>query len=91
MRFRITRHSVRGAPPDALELLSERLGPSRSGVSFSNKGAEITATWRDDAPISRTEDERASIGRLAVLELVQSVCEREPQLKAEWFAVSLGR
>ena len=42
----------------------------------------------EDAPISMERDEREEIGRRAVLDIVRSVCERAPELKSDWFAVS---
>ena len=91
MKFRITRHSGSASPPDALDLLAEQLGPRRDGLSFSKASSEITATWREDESLSRTQEERAAIGRLAVLDAVCSACEPETGLKADWFAVSLQR
>ena len=87
MQFRISLHSGSGSPPDALSLLAERLGSSREGFSFAKAGGVITATWREDGPSSRTEEERAEIGRQAALGVVRSVCEGTPDLKLEWFAV----
>jgi len=33
-------------------------------------------------------DEREEVGRLAVLDILQEVCERAPELTLDWFAVS---
>ena len=92
MKFRITTHSAaRSAgspPPDAIELLWKRLGPRREDTSFARVGADITATWSGDEHISSSRDERAEVGRHAVLAIVSGVCEREPELTADWFAVS---
>ena len=87
MQFRISLHSGSGAPPDALDLLAERLGSSREGFSFAHAGGAITATWREGGPSNRTEEERAEIGRGEALGVVRGVCEREPGLKLDWFAV----
>ena len=89
MKFRITRHSGFSAPPDALDLLFERLRASGDVVSFSKSGNGITAVWREDGGIHRTEDELAAIGRLEVLAVVLATCERASELKADWFAVSV--
>ena len=91
MEFKITRHSGFSAPPDALDQLFEVLPARVEGVSFSRAGEGITATWRDDGGISRTEDELAAIGRLEVLEVVCSTCQHEPTLRSDWFAVSVLR
>ena len=91
MRFRITRHSGSASPPDALDLLVEQLGASREGVRFSKAGGEITATWQEDMPFPRTDDELAEIGRLAVWDVVSAACDRAPDLKPDWFAVSVRR
>jgi hypothetical protein len=88
VKFRITRHSGSKAPADALELLWQRLGARRNGASFAMVGAEVRATLGEDAPISMTRDERVEIGRRQVLELLSEVCERTPELKFDWFAVS---
>jgi hypothetical protein len=74
-----------------LDLLWQRLGPKYDAVSFAKVGGEIKATWRDDASASRTRDERAEIGRRAVYDVVRDVCERAPELKSDWFAVSIDR
>ncbi len=92
MKFRITTHSAAHSasspPPDAIELLWKRLGPRREEASFARAGADITATWRGDEHISSSRDERAEVGRHAVLEIVSGVCETAPELAADWFAVS---
>jgi hypothetical protein len=91
MRFKITRHSGHTLPEDALELLTQRLGARRDEVSFAKVGAQIWATWQADAPVSMTHDERADIGRRAVLEVVCDVCDGVPGLMSDWFAVSPER
>lgn len=87
MKFRITRHSTSSSPEDALDRLSERLGKHREEVFFASRGSEIRATIHDEAPVAMTSDERAEIGRRAVLQVVKDVCERVPDLKFDWYAV----
>lgn len=70
-----------------MDLLWQRLGASHDDASFAKVGPEITATWGEDAPASMERDERAEIGRLAVLEIVRDVCERTPELQLDWFAI----
>ncbi len=91
MKFRITRHAAKTPPDYALDLLTERVGSRREDVSFSRVGAEIRANLDRDAPIAMTQDERTAIGRRAVLEVVGEVCERAPELKLDWYAVSPAR
>jgi len=89
MKFRITRHSTASPPPDALELLSARLGSRRAEVSFAMVGGEIRATVHDDdAPVAMTHDERTDVGRRVVLEVVGEICECVPELELDWYAVS---
>jgi hypothetical protein len=94
VQFRITPHSGFTAPPDALELLLQRLGDSqRLGESdeeffFAMVGPEIRATTVEDSPVSMTRDERAEIGRRAILDFVSEVCEQTPELSLDWFAIS---
>jgi hypothetical protein len=88
MKFRITRHATASPPEDALDLLSTRIGRSRDDVRFARVGGEIRANLDRDDPVSMTNDERTDIGRRAVLEIVADVCERTPELKLDWFAVS---
>ncbi len=90
MQFRITPHSTHTPPEGALDLLWQRLGASREEVSFVRVGTEIRATTGEDAPVSMTRDERADIGRRAVLAVVRDVCEGAPELSSDWFAVSAG-
>lgn len=92
MKFAITPHSGSGAPEDALDLLWLRLdGARHEDVTFSRRGSEIMARSGEDAPISMERDERDEIGRLAVLDCITAVCERSPELKSAWFAVSPQR
>ncbi len=88
MRFKITRHSGYRPPDDALDLLLTRLGPKREEVTFAKVGAEIWATLEADAPVAMTHDERADIGRRAVLSVVHEACEGAAGLNSDWFAVS---
>jgi hypothetical protein len=91
VKFRITRHSGFGSPPNAIGLLAERLGPKREEVYFSTAGAEITATWGENAQFARAQGESAEVGRREVLDIVQSACEGDPELRSDWFAVSAVR
>jgi hypothetical protein len=90
VQFRITPHATYAPPADALDLLWQRLGASREEVSFTRVGAEIRATTDEDAPVSMTRDERADIGRRAVLAVLREVCEAAPELSSDWFAVGAG-
>jgi len=87
--FRIAYHSAaRHAPPEgAIEQLWEALGPVREDVTFTRGEREIAATWRGDASVSMTQDERTQMGRRAVLDVVLRVCEATPELDSDWFAV----
>jgi hypothetical protein len=89
VKFKITRHSGSSSPPDALDLLLQRLGPKRDDVSFAKVGREIQATWGKEVPIE--QDERVEIGRRAVLDVVRDACELAPELRLEWFAISARR
>jgi hypothetical protein len=91
VEFRITLHSGTIPPANALDLLWQRLGPQRDEVSFTRLGEEIRATPSGEHPVSMTWDERAEIGRRAVLELVCAACEPAADLESDWFAVSPGR
>lgn len=92
MKFRITSHSGFTASTrlaNAVDLLWQRLGAIHDEVSFAKVGSEITATWGEDVPASLKPDERAEIGRRAVLDIVRGVCERAPELELDWFAVGV--
>jgi len=88
VQFRITPHSAAAPPADALQLLWERLGAGWGEVSFVKMGPQIEARTGQDAPVSMTSDERAEIGRRAVLRVLQEVCEGAPELSPDWYAVS---
>ncbi len=88
MKFKITIHARSGAPPDAMDLLWERLGTKRDDVGFSRPGVAIIATWMSEAPVTMERDERKDVGRRAVWDIVNDVCEGAPGLRASWFAVS---
>jgi hypothetical protein len=90
VQFRITPHSTYAPPADALDLLWQRLSPKYEDVSFARVGAEIRATTNEDAPVSMTRDERAEIGRRAVLAVLRDVCEGAPELSSDWYAVGAG-
>ncbi len=91
MKFKITRHMAVVPPEGALDLLGERIGRRREDVSFTRVGSEIRATLDRDDPVSMTRDERMYRGRRAVLEVLEEICERAPELKFDWFAVSPAR
>jgi len=55
---------------------------------FSTVAGEIVARLDRDDAISMTRDERIEIGRQMVLGVVGEICERSPDLKLDWFAVS---
>jgi len=88
VRFRITRHSAQKPPADALDLLWPALPQKRDQVSFARVGNEVRATWGEDAPVSMERDERVEMGRRAILGILRDVCDRTPELKFEWYAVS---
>jgi len=89
--FSITLHAGFPAPAHALDLLWRGLDGNDDHARFAKAGAEIIATWEEDAPISMERNEREEIGRRAVLDIVCGVCERIPQLESDWFAVSTFR
>jgi hypothetical protein len=94
VNFRITRHSgftSSTRPANAIDLLANRLGTGGGELSFKKVGAEIVATWGEDAPVSMEQDERVEHGRRAILEIVVDVCSRAPELDSDWFAVSPKR
>jgi hypothetical protein len=91
VKFAITLHSGSGAPDDALELLWARLGSSRDGVRFSQATGEIRASVNEEDFSSMESDIRAHEGRRIVLGILEEVCERDPGLKFEWFAVAPRR
>ncbi len=91
MKFRVTRHSAVKPPEGALELLSLHIPPRREDVAFSRTGSEIRARVDRDEAVWMTQDERLEIGRQAVLDIVREVCERSPELKLDWFAISPAR
>jgi hypothetical protein len=88
VKFKVTRHSGFAPPADALDLLWQRLGAKRDEVSFAKADSEIRAAWEEGAAASMDRAERSEIGRLAVLQIVRDVCERAPELRLEWYAVS---
>lgn len=87
MKFRISRHSSSAPPVDAIDLLWARLGPRHEETVFAKIGNEIRATW-GESRASSARDERAERGREEVLEIITTVCDRSPELKADWYAVS---
>lgn len=91
MRFRVTKHGAVKPPDGALELLSSRIPQRREDVVFAARGDEIRARVDRDDCVWMTRDERAEIGRAAVLGVVREVCERSPELKLDWYAVSPAR
>jgi hypothetical protein len=88
VQFRITRHAGSGSPTEAIELLWQHLGAGGEEVSFGRVGSELKARWREDAPVSMERDERVQLGRRAVLQILEDVCERSPGLEFGWYAVS---
>jgi hypothetical protein len=86
--YKITPHAGYGAPHDAIERLSQRLGAGRDRVSFAKAGAELRATWDEHRDTSTTPEEHREVGRRAVLDAVREVCEVTPDLKLDWYAVS---
>jgi len=91
MRFRITRHASGSPPEDALDLLTVRMGNRCEDVRFARVGPNVTAILDRDLPVAVTQDERIDIGRREVLDAVAEICERAPDLKLDWFAVSPAR
>jgi hypothetical protein len=91
VKFRITRHAATSPPEQAIDVLAERIGSRRKGVSFRRVGDEIRVNIDRDDPVHMTQDERVDIGRRAVLEIVADLCERDPELELDWFAVSPAR
>jgi hypothetical protein len=69
-------------------MLWQQLGAKRDEASFAKVGNVIRAEWGVDAPVSLERDEREEIGRGVVFEIVREVCERTPELKPDWYAVS---
>jgi len=88
MGFRVMRHAAMTPPDRAMVLLSERIPKRCEDVCFSISGDEIRASLDGDESVSVTRDERVEIGRRAVLDALEEVCEREPTLALDWYAVA---
>jgi len=89
VQFKIVPHSAVAPPPDAIELLWQRLGVQHGDVSFAKAGALVIEARTDsEPPVSMTRDEREQIGRRVVLDVLREVCEDFPELESDWFAVS---
>ena len=88
MRFTITRHSGYVPPADAMELLLRHLGDRRNEVSFALSGAQIIATSEDDEGDAEVREGQIALGRRAVFDIVDEVCESAPELESDWYAVS---
>jgi hypothetical protein len=88
VRFRITRHSGFASPSDAIDLLSERLGAKRDDASFARIGVEIRASWGEEMRVSAAREQAAEAGRGKVLGIVCDVCDGDPALRSDWYAVS---
>ena len=88
MGFRVTRHAAMIPPERAMGLLSERIPRRHEDVCFTLSGDEIGASLDRDESVSVTSDERVEIGRRAVLDALEEVCERAPALSLDWYAVA---
>jgi hypothetical protein len=88
VKFRITRHSGFSPPPDAIDLLWQRLGAKREDASFSRIGTEIRASWGEEMRLSAAREQTAELGRREVFEIVRDVCDEHAELRSDWFAVS---
>jgi hypothetical protein len=89
--YQITRHSGFAAPDDALDLLWASLGARHEDALFSKGVREIRARWTVDVPVAMESNERQELGRAAIFEIVRTVCERTPGLRADWYAVRPNR
>lgn len=87
MVFKVTKHGSGSPPPNALELLGELIAGRREDAYFKRSGSYITARLDREDPIAMTRDERAEIGRRAILDIIGDVCERTPGMKVDWYAV----
>lgn len=88
MGFRVMRHAAETPPDHAISLLGERIPKRCEDVCFSISGDEIGASLDRDESVSVTSDERVEIGRRAVLDALEEVCERAPELSLNWYAVA---
>jgi hypothetical protein len=88
MGFRVMRHAAVTAPDHAMDLLSERIPKRCEDVCFSISGDEIGAILDRDESVSMTRDERVEISRRVVLDVLEEVCERAPELTLDWYAVA---
>ena len=68
-----------------------RLGTKADEVSFAIVGDEIRATSPESDGDSLTREIRVEVQRQAIVDLIHDVCERAPELEADWFAVSYLR
>lgn len=71
-----------------MDLLIEQIPSRREDVRFAKVGREVRAMLDREDAVWMTQDERTAIGRQAVLEAVSDVCDRAPELKLDWYAVS---
>lgn len=89
MEFRITTHRGHGAPVDAIDSLWPHLeGKKLENAVFARGRNEIRARSGYDEVSRAIREERMERERRVVLEAVCEVCDRAPELKSGWYAVS---
>ncbi len=86
--FKVIRHAAVAPPDRVMSLLRERIPKRCEDVCFSISGDEIGASLDRDDSVSVTSDERVEIGRRAVLNALEEVCEWAPELSLDWYAVA---
>ncbi len=74
-----------------MDLLEARIPARTEYVVFSRAGSELQALVDREESVRMTHDERVELGRQAVLDVIGEVCERAPELRFDWFAVSPAR
>jgi hypothetical protein len=57
-------------------------------VRFVKRRTEMRAMWGEGEGTRETRDERMQVERRAVFEALREICDRTPELDADWYAVS---
>jgi hypothetical protein len=71
-----------------MELLLRRLGHRRDDVTFVIAEGQIVASSELEEGDPETRRSRIEVGRRAVFDVVDEVCQASPELESDWYAVS---